>query len=150
MKLDLAGEERFEATVQRMWSLLNDPAVLARCIPGCKGMTEVGPDQYKIELNLKVASVGGTMEGAIVLSEKQEPNRCRIQIEGAGTLGTGKGDAVFTLTEEGGGVLMKYEGSGDVGGLVAGVGQRILKGVAKHLVGKFFSALRNEIQNAAA
>jgi carbon monoxide dehydrogenase subunit G len=65
-------------------------------------------------------------------------------------LGTGKGDAVFELREEGGQVIMKYEGTGDVGGLVAGVGQRILKGVAKHLIGKFFTAFRGEIQKAAA
>lgn len=149
MKLDLAGEERFEADIGCIWAMLNDPAVLARCIPGCRAMTETGPDQYKIDLNLKVASVGGTMEGAILLSEKQPPARCRIQIEGAGTLGTGKGDAVFELREESGVTLMKYEGVGDIGGLVAGVGQRILKGVAKHLVGKFFSALRAELTRAA-
>jgi len=150
MKVDIAGEEKFEAEIQQMWNLLNDPIVLARCIPGCKSMTEVEPDRYKIELNLKVASVGGTMEGAIALADKTPPSRCRIQVEGAGTLGTGKGDAVFELREEGGVIIMKYEGIGDVGGLVAGVGQRILKGVAKHLIGKFFTALRGEINQAAA
>jgi carbon monoxide dehydrogenase subunit G len=150
VKLEIGGEERFEASIERIWTMVNDPAVLQRCIPGCKSMTETAPDQYKIELNLKVASVGGTMEGAIGLSEKTPPSRCRIQVEGAGTLGTGKGDAIFELREDGGQVVMKYEGTGDVGGLVAGVGQRILKGVAKHLIGKFFTAFRGEIQKAAA
>lgn len=150
MKLEIGGEERFDAGIDRMWTMLNDPAVLARCIPGCRTMTETAPDQYKIDLNLKVASVGGTMEGAIALSDKQPPARCRIQVEGAGTLGTGKGDAIFELREDGGQTVMKYEGTGDVGGLVAGVGQRILKGVAKHLIGKFFTALRGEVQQAAA
>lgn len=149
MKLDISGEERFDANIERIWSMVNDPAVLQRCIPGCKTMTETGPDQYKIDLNLKVASVGGTMEGAISLSEKTPPTRCRILVEGSGTLGTGKGDAIFELREDGGQVVMKYEGTGDVGGLVAGVGQRILKGVAKHLIGKFFTAFRGEIQKAA-
>ena len=150
MKLDLKGEEKFDADIQRMWTMLNDPVVLARCIPGCKSMTETAPDHYKIELNLKVASVGGTMEGAISLSDKTPPSRCRIQVEGSGTLGTGKGQAVFELREEGGQVVMKYEGDGDVGGPVAGVGQRILKGVAKHLIGKFFTALRGEVKQATA
>jgi len=30
-------------------------------------------------------------------------------------------------------------------GLVAGVGQRILKGVAKHLIKQFFTSLRREV-----
>lgn len=150
MKLDIGGEERFDTDIQRMWSLLNDPEVLARCIPGCKAMTETAPDRFRIDLNLKVASVGGTMEGAVALTEKEPPAQCKIEVEGAGTLGTGKGQATFHLSEENGQTLMKYQGVGEVGGLVAGVGQRILKGVAKHLVGRFFTALRAELQPAAA
>ena len=34
-----------------------------------------------------------------------------------------------------------YEAVGEVKGLVAGVGQRVLLGVAKHLVRQFFSTL---------
>ena len=33
-----------------------------------------------------------------------------------------------------------------IGGLVAGVGQRILAGVSKHLIGRFFVALRKEFE----
>lgn len=40
--------------------------------------------------------------------------------------------------------LMTYQGVGEIGGLVAGVGQRILGSVSKHLVGKFFASLRKE------
>ena len=44
---------------------------------------------------------------------------------------------------------MRYNGEGEIGGLVAGVGQRILKGVAKHLIGQFFKALRKETRTGA-
>jgi carbon monoxide dehydrogenase subunit G len=40
---------------------------------------------------------------------------------------------------------MRYSGEGEIGGLVAGVGQRILKGVAKHLIRQFFTSLRREV-----
>jgi hypothetical protein len=40
---------------------------------------------------------------------------------------------------------MRYAGEGEIGGLVAGVGQRILKGVAKHLIGQFFVSLRRAV-----
>ena len=48
-----------------------------------------------------------------------------------------------------GGTLLIYEGSGEIGGLVAGVGQRVLRGVAKHLVAKFITAVRTELEGAA-
>jgi uncharacterized protein len=146
MKLEIGGEETFAVPVERLWAALNDPAVLERCIPGCKGMVANGEDRFRILLNLKVASVGGTLEGDISLSDKIAPTQCRLTVAGSGTLGHGEGHATFSLaagTAEGS--IMRYAGEGEIGGLVAGVGQRILKGVAKHLIGQFFAAFRREI-----
>jgi carbon monoxide dehydrogenase subunit G len=149
MKLDIAGEETFEPTVDALWRALNDPAVLQKCIPGCKEMIpEGGEDKFKLILNLKVASVGGSFEGAIELSDKQPPAHCKIVVSGSGTLGHGNGEATFSLAAAEGGTAMTYAGDGEIGGLVAGVGQRILKGVAKHLIKQFFTALRRELAAA--
>ena len=146
MKLDIGGQEKFSAPVDRLWDALNDPAVLTRCIPGCREMIPEGEDRYRVHLDLKVASVGGSFEGAIALTDKAEPTSCRITVSGSGTLGQGTGAASFELSAEAdGSTLMHYAGEGEIGGLVAGVGQRVLKGVAKHLIGRFFTALRKEV-----
>ncbi len=144
MKLDIGGEETFETNIEALWTALNDPAVLVKCIPGCKEMTPDGEDKFKLLLNLKVASVGGSFEGGISLSDKQPPAHCRVAVTGGGTLGQGEGAAIFSLESKEAGCLMRYSGEGEIGGLVAGVGQRILKGVAKHLIGQFFKALKKE------
>ena len=151
MHLELAGEETLAAPRQQVWDALNSPDVLGHCIPGCQKVTERGPDAYVIEVHLKVAAVGGSFEGNVSLHDKTEPERGRIHVSGEGTIGTGTGDAIFILTEtEDGGTRLTYEGTGEVGGLVAGVGQRILKGVAKHLVKQFFGALKKELSNTPA
>ena len=135
------------ASVDALWTALNDPKVLTRCIPGCKTMTEIGPDAYKVDMQLKVAAVGGSFEGEISLSDKQPPRRCSIRVSGAGTLGQGNGSARFELEPDGeDGSRLVYKGTGEIGGLVAGVGQRILAGVSKHLIGRFFVALRKEFE----
>jgi len=145
MKLDIAGEEAFEVGIETLWRALNDPAVLKKCIPGCKDMIDEGGDRFKLLLNLKVASVGGSFEGAISLSDKTPPAQCKVAVSGEGTLGQGSGSATFALEPQASGTLMRYSGEGEIGGLVAGVGQRILKGVAKYLIGQFFTALRREV-----
>lgn len=151
MKLDIGGNEIFAVTTERLWLALNDPEVLTRCIPGCKQMIEVEPDSYKVEMQLRVAAVGGSFEGAIALSEKQPPATCNITVSGAGTLGNGKGAAKFDIVEQDDGtVRLDYQGEGEVGGLVAGVGQRILKSVSKNLIGRFFKALRKELDGGNA
>jgi carbon monoxide dehydrogenase subunit G len=149
MKLDIDGEEKFDVGIDALWQALNDPAVLQKCIPGCKAMIPEGEDRFKLILELKVASVGGSFEGAIALSDKEAPAHCKITVSGAGSLGHGEGAATFTLAAADNGTAMTYGGAGEIGGLVAGVGQRILKGVAKHLIKQFFTGLRRELAAGA-
>lgn len=147
MKLDIGGNEAIPAPVEALWTALNDPKVLTRCVPGCKAMVEIGPDAYKVDMQLKVAAVGGSFEGEISLSDKQAPQTCNIKVSGAGTLGHGNGTARFEIEPDGeNGSRLIYKGTGEIGGLVAGVGQRILASVSKHLIGRFFVALRKEFE----
>src|SRR5437667_3905154 len=101
VKLDIGGNEAIPASVEALWAALNDPKVLTRCIPGCKSMTEIGPDAYKVEMQLRVAAVGGSFEGEISLSDKTPPQACSITVSGAGTLGHGNGRARFEIAPEG-------------------------------------------------
>ena len=147
MKLDIGGNEAIPASVDALWVALNDPKVLTRCVPGCKSMTEIGPDTYKVDMQLRVAAVGGSFEGEISLADKQAPQTCSIKVSGAGTLGHGNGTARFEIEPDGeNGARLIYKGNGEIGGLVAGVGQRILASVSKHLIGRFFVALRKEFE----
>ena len=148
MKLDIGGNETIPTSVEALWVALNDPAVLTRCVPGCKSMTEIAPDNYKVEMQLRVAAVGGSFEGEIQLSDKEAPKSCSIRVSGAGTLGHGNGTARFDIEPDGEGMSrLVYKGTGEIGGLVAGVGQRILASVSKHLIGRFFVALRKEFES---
>jgi carbon monoxide dehydrogenase subunit G len=147
VKLDIGGNEIIQAPVEALWKALNDPVVLTRCIPGCKAMTAIAPDAYKVEMQLRVAAVGGSFEGEIALSDKEPPRACSIKVSGAGTLGHGNGGARFEIAPDGPDTSrLTFQGVGEIGGLVAGVGQRILSSVSKHLVGRFFTALRKEFE----
>lgn len=151
MKMELKGSEEIEASARALWDGLNDPAVLTKCIPGCKEMVETGPDSYDVKMQLRVAAVGGSFDGKVKLFDKDEPVRCHISVSGGGTLGTGTGTAEFTIVETGVGTSrLDYQGTGEIGGLVAGVGQRVLGSVAKHLTKQFFTALRKHFAEAGA
>jgi len=69
-------------------------------------------------------------------------------VEGQGSIGFMKGSAAFDLEHQGEGAsLLRYAGSAEVGGVVAGVGQRVLSGVAKFLAGRFLKALAKHIED---
>src|SRR3546814_8088003 len=93
----------------------------------------------------------GTFKGSIALSDKVEPETCRLTVQGSGTIGHGTGNARFELqTVSDTETKLLYQGSGEVGGLVAGVGQRVLGSVSKFLTKKFLAALDKHIRQAAA
>ena len=124
MKVNLSGSETIDVPPQTLWDAVIDPATLQKAVPGCRDMRAVGAADYIMTLDLKVAAVGGSFEGKIALSDMSPPHSCTINLSGEGSLG------------------ISYDADGDVGGLVAGVGQRVLMGVAKHLTRQFFTALK--------
>ena len=150
MKLNFSGKEIIDVVPQTLWDALIDPEILQKVVPGCREMRAVSKAEYIIALDLRVAAVGGSFEGKIALSDMHSPYRCQIAVSGEGTLGTGTGTASVVIADEGGGKsTISYEVDGDVGGLVAGVGQRVLMGVAKHLARQFFANLKKQLANPA-
>ena len=99
MNIELNGSEQINTSPANLWESVIDPAVLQRAIPGCINMTETGEGQYQMTLELKVAAVGGSFEGAVSLSEMNPPNSCIITVLGSGTLGTGGGNATVAITD---------------------------------------------------
>jgi len=147
MALEMKGEHTLPVEQAELWRLLNDPSVLAKIIPGCNTVRALGPDRYEMGLKLQVGSVSGEYMGNVAISDKQEPAHYVLSIDGQGSIGFMKGNVAFDLEAQGESkALLRYAGSAEVGGVVAGVGQRVLSGVAKFLAGRFFKALEKHIE----
>ena len=143
MKVD--GSFQFAAPPDKVWRLLLDPESLRSCIPGAESLTATGPDQWDAVLKVGVAAIRGTYKGKVSISDKDEPQGYTLHVEGSGGPGFVKGTAVVTLTADGPGTRVQVEGDGQVGGMIAGVGQRMLPGVAKMLMNQFFECLRGRL-----
>jgi hypothetical protein len=149
--LEIKGEHVFTAAKPDLWALLNDPEVLKRAIPGCNAVERIAEDRYRMGLKLQVANVSGEYMGEVAILDRQEPHHYVLAVGGEGSIGFMKGQGIFDLDERAeGGTLLRYTGTAELGGVVAGVGQRVLTGVARYLVGRFFQALEKHIQDNAA
>ena len=42
----MTGEQQIAAPRQKVWEALNDPQVLAACIPGCQSLEKEGDDRF--------------------------------------------------------------------------------------------------------
>jgi len=136
--MKVEGAYTFPGSQQKVWDLLLDPESLRTCIPGAESLTETSPDHWDVLMKVGVAAIKGTYKGKVAIVEKEEPRAYTLQIEGSGGPGFVKGSARISLEAEGDGTNVKVEGDGQVGGMLAGVGQRMLPGVAKMLMNQFF------------
>jgi carbon monoxide dehydrogenase subunit G len=146
MALKLKGEHKVALGQEQVWCLLNDPAVLQEVIPGCEKLTRVAEDKYELGLDLLIGSVSGSYKGSVELSDKKPIDHYDLKLVGEGSIGFVKGSAHFVLTPKDDVTVISYDGEAEVGGLVAGVGNRVLGGVAKFMVGRFFKAFDKYIK----
>jgi carbon monoxide dehydrogenase subunit G len=136
------GTATLNAPRERVWTALNDPAVLVRTIPGCEQLEALGDDRYRMTVTAGVASIKGTYLGEVALTDPVPSNAFTLKASGSGAPGTVQADVRVTLDDaDDGGTLLSYAADAVVGGAVGGVGQRVLAGVAKKTAGEFFRAV---------
>ena len=144
MKLD--GSYVIEnATRQEVFEALQKPEILARVLPGCRELEEIGKDAYQMTLDAGVGGLRGTYLATVRLVESDPPERHVLKVDGRGTPGTIQGQILTRLSSRDGGTLITYEADATVGGTAAGVGQRVLVAAAERLATEFLAALEREL-----
>ena len=143
--MKVEGEYRFPGQPRQVWALLLDSDSLRACIPGVESLIETSPDHFDAVLRVGVAAIKGTYKGKVAMVDKQEPNSYTLEIEGSGGPGFVKGTAKISLLAEADETKVTVDADGEVGGMLAGVGQRMLPGVARMLMNQYFQCLRARI-----
>jgi carbon monoxide dehydrogenase subunit G len=144
--VNLDGSAVLHADPDRVWSVITDPAVLARTIPGCESLERVGDDEYKMNVSVGVGAIRGTYAGEVKLSDQQRPSSYVMHASGAGAPGNARATVTINLEPaDGGTTTLTYSADAVIGGPVAGVGQRMITGVAKRMAGQFFTAIDDEL-----
>ncbi|GAA2167483.1 SRPBCC family protein [Actinomadura napierensis] len=143
--MQVNGSASVAAPLARVWDALQDPAVLARTIPGCRSLEETGPDTYRMTVTAGVASIQGTYVGRVELADPDPPRSFTLRAQGQGAPGTVDATVRVRLSDGGGSTRVDYAADAVVGGMIGGVGQRMLGGVAKRTAGEFFAAVERDL-----
>jgi carbon monoxide dehydrogenase subunit G len=147
--MQVEGQYTINAPIDRVWAYLQDPAGLQACIPGCEKLEPRGDDSFEATLKVGVAAVKGTYQGKVTIADKEPPRRYRMLVEGSGGPGFVRGEAAIELSAtDPNTTLVQVKGDGQVGGTVAGVGQRMLGGVAKMLMKQMFDCVKARVEAA--
>jgi carbon monoxide dehydrogenase subunit G len=138
--MELNATYDIHAPSQRVWDLLMDTDAIGRCLPGCKGLKPIGPDRYEVELGLTVAAIAGSFKGT---------NSYTLVVEGSGRQGFINGRARVTLEPGDDHTRVQIAATAEVGGMIARVGQRLLEGVARTMMDRFYACLAKQVEQGA-
>ena len=137
--MKFTGDATLNAPVDRVWSALLDPSVLVRTIPGCERLESTGENAYAMTVTAGVAAIKGTYAGSCELSDLDPHSSLVMKLQGAGAPGTIGADVNVAFRDGGDGTTtITYDADAIVGGMVGGVGQRMLTSVSRRMAGEFF------------
>jgi carbon monoxide dehydrogenase subunit G len=142
--MDISGSYTFNASPERVWNMLMDPAVIASCIPGCDRLEPTGEDRYRASLTVALAAITGSYEGTVVITEKVPHASYRLSVEGQGKPGFVKGNAAIMLRPDGATTIVDVSGKVETGGPIARLGQRLIGNVSRMMQDRFFACLQGK------
>lgn len=149
--MKIEGEYTFDGPREDVWKLVRDPEVLATCLPGTQSLRLVGENEYEGEINIRIGPITGVFSGRLFVSNEVPPESCTLTVEGKGKPGFANGTGNVQLSEQGDNrTLMTYTGEVQIGGRLAGVGQRMIDTVSKSMIRQGLGTLNEAIKARAA
>jgi carbon monoxide dehydrogenase subunit G len=141
------GRHAFAAPRETVYALLQDPDVLVKVLPGAKSLARTAVHRFEGLMAVGVGPVTAAEFAVVVeLHDQVPPEHFSMRIDGKGAIGFTRGDAAVDLTEESGQTMMVYRADLQIGGKIAGVGQRLLDSASRTMTRQGLEALNREIE----
>lgn len=140
--MKISGEATLPAPAATVWDAILDPAVLVRTLPGCERLETIEENHYSMTVNVGVAAIKGAYSGSCRLSDLKPHESLVLSAQGSGAPGTISADIAVRFQDNADDTTtLTYDADAIVGGMIGGVGQRMLTSVSKRMAGEFFGAV---------
>jgi len=144
--LEISGEQIIEAPREKVWEALNDPTVLKACILGCEKLDKFSDTEMKSVVLAKFGPIKANFKADINIEDIVENCSCKLVGKGqGGVAGFANGTADIVLSDDGENTLLRYQVDFSVGGKIAQIGSRLLKGTTVKIVDHFFETLPSQL-----
>jgi uncharacterized protein len=146
--VQIQGSHLIKAPRARVWELLNDPDVLARCTPGITALRADGPDRFTATFSVALGPVKGNFQAQIAITDKTPGEAMSLTLSARSPVGAIGASGRIVLTDETGHTRVSWSGEPQLMGMLATVGGRFAQTAAKANAEAFFAKLEQETQPA--
>jgi uncharacterized protein len=144
----VSGERHFQAPRETVWQVLNDPAQMAKTIPGVESFDIQDDKRWHAHVKIPLGLGGLRMSMDFEKGEEREPEFAELHAKGNGVGAIMNMDTSFHLSEAEGGTHMKWEAEVHILGPVASMGQRVLQPIVNQQVAQVLGALDKQVHEA--
>ena len=147
--MNVSGERTFDAPRADVWAVLNDPASMAKTMPGVEIFDVHDEKRWTANVKIPLGLGGLKMKVDMEKIEEREPEHAALNIKGKGVGAMMSMQTSFTLGDaDGGGTSMAWSADVHLLGPVASMGQRVLQPIVNQQVQHVLAALDAQVQAA--
>ena len=144
--MKVSGTKQLAAPRAHVWEVLNDPARMARLMPGVESFDILDERRWRANVKIPLGLGGLRMSIDMEKTEEREPEFARMHAKGNGLGAILDMDTSFELNEGAGGTDMRWEADVKIAGTVASMGQRVIQPIVNQQVSNVLDALEREVQ----
>jgi uncharacterized protein len=143
------GTKHFDAPREDVWDVLNDPARLAKTMPGVQSFDVEDDRHWTANVVIPLGLGGLKMSIDFEKTDERKPDYARLSAKGRGVGAMLNMDTQFELSESAGGTDMKWEADVRLMGQVGSMGQRVLQPIVNQQVENVLKSLDGQVSDAA-
>ena len=149
--MNVEGERTFEAPRATVWQVLNDPASMAKTMPGVESFDVHDDRRWTANVKIPLGLGGLKMKVDMEKTEERAQEFAAMRIKGQGVGAMMNMQTTFHLSDApGGGTAMKWTADVKIAGPVGSMGQRVLQPIVNQQVQHVLGALDTQVQEALA
>ena len=147
--MNVDGERVFAAPRATVWHVLNDPASMAKTMPGVESFDVQDDKHWTAQVKIPLGLGGLKMKIRMEKTEERELEFAVMQMKGQGVGAMMNMQTKFELSDEpDGSTKMNWAAEVHIAGPVGSMGQRVLQPIVNQQVQGVLGALDTQVQEA--
>ncbi len=144
--MNFEGTYDVKAPREKVWGYVIDPNKIGKCLPDLKSLEVQGEDKFTAVVRVGIGPIKTDFRFRLEIVEKTPPAHARLKGTGTGSGSSVDLDTSIDLTEITGRTRLAYKADVKVGGVMAGLGQRMMGSATEKTVNEVFECVRRELE----
>ena len=141
----LEREYHIDQPLDLVWDSILDPDLLAEILPGCKSLISISDTKFEAEVEIKIGPVKGAFNSQLEISDIRPNEGYHFEMSGIGKKGHMSGNGDIRLEEKDGSTVLSFCAEGNISGILARVGQRLIEAAGKKLMDQGFKNFQERL-----